>query len=126
MAVYNPQFDTITNPSWPGCAGTRLALCNGSLTIAPSPIRIAESLETLSHDNWYAILERDADEYVQAAVEHQSPLGRYVLEHRDGGPDRHYTTYIDDAAELEAAFIGFAMGTADWSSRLSWQRIEIS
>lgn len=126
LVVYDPQADTITNPPWPAYAGTRLALCNGSLTADPSPVQIADSLETLSHDNWYAILERETDEYVQAALEHQNPLGRYVLEHRDGGADRHYTTYVDDAAKLEAAFIGFAMKTDDWNSRLSWQRVEIS
>jgi hypothetical protein len=50
--------------------------------------------------------------------------GDYVLEYREGGPDRHYATLADGPATVLAAITGWARRETGWASRFDWAVVE--
>lgn len=48
------------------------------------------------------------------------PEGKFALEYREGAPDRHFRTVVDDPEVIAAAFAAYAAGDDAWRSALSW------
>ncbi|MEV5509997.1 DUF6891 domain-containing protein [Streptomyces orinoci] len=51
--------------------------------------------------------------------------GDYTLEHRDGGPDRHFQVKLDDPEPIVAALAGWARREDAWRTQLPWQRLDL-
>ncbi|GAT68082.1 cAMP-binding protein [Planomonospora sphaerica] len=51
--------------------------------------------------------------------------GDYVLEHRDGAPDRHFQTVLDDPGPVIAAITRWARPEEDWDSGLDWTSLDL-
>ncbi|MDO9379086.1 MAG: hypothetical protein Q7T56_09565 [Nocardioidaceae bacterium] len=62
----------------------------------------------------------DAQTYVQAA---RNGDGRYLVEHRDGGPDRHFATVADDVGEAYRLMAEWSSGDDGWRTRVTWEQI---
>ncbi|MGJ6968872.1 DUF6891 domain-containing protein [Streptosporangium sp. G11] len=51
--------------------------------------------------------------------------GDYVLEHRDGAPDRHFHTALDGPAPVIAAMTRWARSEDEWGSGLNWASLDL-
>ncbi|WP_432743938.1 hypothetical protein H7827_08680 [Streptomyces sp. JH002] len=60
------------------------------------------------------------DVYVQ--VWHEEG-GAYTLEHRDGDPERHFTTTVDAPGPVAEALTGWARSGEGWDAGLVWERL---
>jgi hypothetical protein len=76
-------------------------------------------------DDAFLILERPGDpqHYAQAAM---SADGEYQVEHREGGPDRHYAAITADVDVAAGVLAGWVDGVDGWDSPLQWERLELS
>jgi hypothetical protein len=106
-----------------------MTLCDGTVIDAPSRAKVSRALETLSKKNWYAILDRGDEVYMQVGVGGGEgtgthvPVGAYNLEHRAGDVDAHYRHETTDLKTVIQAFQEFASGDDDWVKRLTWERV---
>jgi hypothetical protein len=100
-------------------------MADGSVIDRPDPQAVSTWVGRLSSANWYAILERGPEHYLQAGVGRNAgvPGGRYALERRDGSAERHYRGVVVSLDVVVEAFVGFASGRLDWAERLDWQRV---
>jgi hypothetical protein len=74
----------------------------------------------------YVILSRTGaenpdQEYMQTA---RDALGRWRLEYRDGGPDRHCGVDLHDVEEVQRAMVDWARDRDEWRTRLPWEKVE--
>ena len=90
--------------------GTRL----GALTYR-RPESILSDLP--SSDPWIA-LERDSEVYVQAL---RQKGGSFVLEYRDGGPARHFSTTLPEADEVLRRMWAWLRGEPEWAVGADWE-----
>ena len=71
----------------------------------------------------YLIVERTADTtqqtYAQAAP---NDAGGYVVEHREGGPDRHFATDVADMGAAHELITAWAFQLPDWDAQVNWER----
>lgn len=61
------------------------------------------------------------DVYIQVLREAD---GEYALEHRDGGPDRHFQVRLSSAEPVVAAMAGWAAGSPGWDDGLTWRSLD--
>jgi hypothetical protein len=89
----------------------------------PDASVIRKVLVALSRDNWYAILTRADDWYIQVGYGEQAGTrpGWYALERRDGAPDQHFRTDLTDIEEIIRAFVGFLHPDPTLTSRYPWR-----
>ncbi|MGW7294341.1 DUF6891 domain-containing protein [Streptomyces xiamenensis] len=59
---------------------------------------------------------------VYAQVWHEEG-GAYTLEHRDGDPERHFTTTVDAPGPVAEALTGWARSAGVWDAGLVWERL---
>jgi hypothetical protein len=92
--------------------------------LAPHLASLLRSMVTRS-DDAFLILERPGDPqyYAQAAV---AADGEYQVEHREGGPDRHYAAFTADVDVAAGVLAGWVDGVDGWDSPLQWERLELS
>ena len=102
-----------------------LSSCDGSRVENPGPAQIEATVGRLSAANWFAVLDR-GDHYVQAGFGERAAVrqGRFALEHREGLPDRHFRTEVEDRSRIVRAFTGFAAGDDSRRREFDWQRME--
>ncbi|WP_019884175.1 DUF6891 domain-containing protein [Streptomyces purpureus] len=50
--------------------------------------------------------------------------GDHTLEHRDGGPDRHFRVTLDGPEPVIAAMTGWARQQDGWDDGLDWERLD--
>uniref|UniRef100_A0AAU2UZ13 DUF6891 domain-containing protein n=1 Tax=Streptomyces sp. NBC_00003 TaxID=2903608 RepID=A0AAU2UZ13_9ACTN len=50
--------------------------------------------------------------------------GGYTLQYRDGGPDRHFETTLDEPGPVVTAMTGWARAREDWHAGLDWERLD--
>ena len=93
--------------------GTRL----GSLTYP----RLESLLSGLPASDPWLVLERDQDVYVQTLRQQD---GSFVLEYRDGDPDRHFGTKVADVQEVLDRMWGWLNDRPDWSVDADWDRVQ--
>ncbi|CAM5381903.1 hypothetical protein GCM10010329_13890 [Streptomyces spiroverticillatus] len=74
-------------------------------------------------DDHFLVVRRipaDPDSYVQVWHEHG---GVYEVEHRDGGPDRHFAATLTGPEAVASVVTGWARGAADgWDAGVEWER----
>jgi hypothetical protein len=51
--------------------------------------------------------------------------GTYIVEYRDGGPDRHFGTVAQDMRSAHALITGWAFGVPGWRDSATWQAVSI-
>jgi len=127
LVLFDPQDNTVNHPSALRTGPTVvLSSCDGSQSDDPGPAMIEQTLRRLSHQNWFAVLER-GEYYVQVGYGEQAETrpGWYALEHRDGSADRHFRTEVSDLSEVVTAFAGFARDEDAWRQRFSWRKADL-
>jgi hypothetical protein len=127
LICYDPQSGAASQPHFTR-SGQRLSLSssNGSRSINPAPARIDQTLRRLSLDNWFAIMERDDDWWIQVGYGEQAGTrpGWYALERRDGSTEDHYGTTVSDLNEVVRAFQQYAQGDESWTRRFAWKKVQ--
>ncbi|MBO4207877.1 DUF6891 domain-containing protein [Micromonospora echinofusca] len=75
-------------------------------------------------DEEFFIVERTSNSayYAQSALDDRD---RYIVEYRDGGPDRHWQAVTADPEAAHAALTGWAFGLDGWRAGLEWTRLEL-
>lgn len=126
LVLYDPRARAVHSPS--GLRGhwmPVLTACDGSRVENPDATQIEAALRRLSPANWFVILER-GDHYVQVGLGERAATRPpwCALEHREGGPDRHFRVETANRARIVEAFTGFAAGDESWRQGFDWQRME--
>ncbi|MFC4376749.1 hypothetical protein ACFO5K_21900 [Nocardia halotolerans] len=116
-AVYDPQLAWLIDPA----GHLPIAVTHGGAGEFPY---LTEELAYrwvagLSAPNPYLIVERGEQRYIQT---YRDPNGTYTVEYRDGSPDRHFGTTIDDPARVAAVIWDWANEKID--TGLDWSRVE--
>ena len=93
--------------------GTRL----GALTYR----QLESILSGLPSSDPWIVLERDSEVYVQALRQKD---GSFVLEYRDGGPARHFSTTLPEADEVLRRMWTWLRGEPDWAVGADWERVQ--
>lgn len=60
----------------------------------------------------------DGQTYMQTILEG----GVFVVEHREGSPDRHFRAVASSKQEVHAAFVAWAQDDATWRTALAWEQ----
>ncbi|MEW1753678.1 DUF6891 domain-containing protein [Streptomyces angustmyceticus] len=92
----------------------------------PSAGELAGLLRRIgADDDHFVVAERlpeQAQVFLQAWRDGDGP---FTVEHRDGGPERHFRATSDDAARVVEVFLDWARGGRDWRAALEWQRADL-
>lgn len=114
-AVYDPQLSWLIDPA----GHLPVAVTHGGAGEFPY---LTEELARhwvadLAEPNPYLIVERAEQRYIQT---YRAPNGPFTLEYRDGSPDQHFGTTIEDPAEVARIIWEWADGkpvgdAADWA-----------
>ncbi len=120
LAVYDVQLTALYDPR-----GARDVV----LTTEAGP-RLPYLTRTLLHDvvshllggryHWFTV-ERADQTYVQVYLEGHT----FAVEHRDGGPDRHFAAASTDASLVEDLVWSWTVGDERWRTLLDFRRIEL-
>jgi hypothetical protein len=90
---------------------------------APTEALLHRLLGELGAGNQFLVLDRlDApgdEHYMQVFRETD---GEFVIEYRDGGPDRHFEAMTADMREVHAVLTGWAAGAPGWRDPCDWRR----
>jgi hypothetical protein len=88
---------------------------------------IRRVLVRLSRNNYYAVLSRADGWYVQVGVGERAGTraGWYVLERREGSPDRHFRTELTDVQEVIRMFVAFAEDEPSVVARFAWRPVTL-
>jgi hypothetical protein len=127
LTCYDPQQRTVHGRPTDATPTLVLSSCDGSRSVNPGPDRIDRALRRLSRDNWFALLERTDDRYLQVGYGEQAGTraGWYALEHRDGSADEHFRAVLTDLNQVITAFKGYARGDETWRRRFAWKKMDI-
>jgi hypothetical protein len=93
--------------------GTRL----GALTYR----RLESLVSGLPTSDPWIVLERGPQVYLQTLRQEN---GTFVLEHRDGRPDLHFTASVSEAHEVVARMWAWLQGDPDWDANADWERVQ--
>jgi hypothetical protein len=130
LVCFDPQRSTVYQPTATGGSGGSgtLELADGRKISDPNQVLVEESIHGLSEENWFVILERRPNYYLQAGlgVPAGAPKGRYVIEYRDGSPDQHWRAFSSNLDDLLAAFLAYRQGGMEWTSGFSWKALGAS
>jgi len=77
----------------------------------------------LSSSNYYAVLTRADDWYVQVGYGERAGTrpGWYALERNEGALERHFRAEVTDVEEVVRAFVGFREGDPSLVARFGWR-----
>ncbi|HUR05851.1 MAG TPA: hypothetical protein VM347_25120 [Nonomuraea sp.] len=99
---------------------------NGQRRIRVSAQELAGLIRRIGEDNdRFLVAQRIPDlPDVHIQVWHEAG-GDYTLEHRDGGPDRHFQVTVGGPEPVIAAMTGWARQKHDWKIGLDWALLEL-
>lgn len=122
LNCYDPQWNQLRTPfqeSW----RFELTSARGRPFRDPDADLVRRVLVHLSTDNYYAVLTRADDWYVQAGYGQQAGTrpGWYALERRDGMPDQHFRAELPDVEEVIRAFVGLLEDDPAVAVRFPWR-----
>ncbi|GIF16230.1 hypothetical protein [Actinoplanes teichomyceticus] len=123
LVCYEPQSHLL-NPNAAGHApGFVLTSAVGPDIADPTPDRIERMVSRIGPDNYFLILERADGWFVQVGYGPAAGAepGRYALEYREGGPERHFRTETADRAEAVRLLTEFLAGAQSWKLRHAWR-----
>lgn len=123
LVCFDPQSNSVLEPSPDYDHVVTLELANGRVIKNPNPDQIDQSVRRLSRTNWFAIIERGHNFYVQIGYGDNAgaPPGQYVLEYRDGSPERHWRTITPSMHESIAALQDYLQGSMNWTRKFTWK-----
>lgn len=126
LNCYDPQTDQLRTP-WSQPWRFELTAAHGCVHRDPGPDVVRRVLVGLSADDYYAVLSRSDDWYVQVGYGERAGTrhGWYALERRDGTPDEHYRTELTSIDEVVDAFDAFLRDDPTISHRFAWQRYAV-
>jgi hypothetical protein len=102
-------------------ASLTLVTADGTRTPDPDPAQIAAAVRALTIDNWFVILERGDDTFLQVAVKPDW----YAVERRAGGDETHEGTEVRTIDEVVEAFQAYARQDPGWAARHAWAPVEL-
>ncbi|MEV0298812.1 hypothetical protein [Nocardia sp. NPDC050710] len=116
-AVYDPQLAWLIDPA----DRVAVTVTHGGAGEFPylTKALVEQWVPELAEPNPYLIVERGPQVYIQT---YRDPSGVYTVEHRDGAPDKHFGTTIEDPAEVAALIWAWAAG--DQLPDIAWSRVE--
>jgi hypothetical protein len=124
LVCFDPQRGMVYHPVVDRGAGriAILELANGSKIATPDQVQVENGVRSLSAEDWFVILEREQNYYIQAAygVEGGAPAGQFVIEYRNGSPDKHRRAFSSSVDDLSAAFLEYWRGGMDWAGKFTW------
>ncbi|WP_030916618.1 DUF6891 domain-containing protein [Streptosporangium amethystogenes] len=99
---------------------------DGRRHVRASAGRLAELVNRLGgQDDRFLVVQRIPDlPEVFIQVWHEDG-GDYVLEHRDGAPDRHFQTILDRPVSVITAMTRWACLEDEWGSGLNWTSLDL-
>ncbi|GAA2650087.1 DUF6891 domain-containing protein [Streptomyces lunalinharesii] len=99
---------------------------SGPALARPSADELAALLRRIGgDDDHFAVVERipGADQvFLQTWREGDGP---FAVEHRDGGPERHFEAEGADAGAVAGVFLAWARGTESWRTALDWRPADL-
>lgn len=98
-----------------------LVAADGAQTPQPEAAQIAAAVRALTIDNWFVILERADDTFLQVAVK----ADNYALERRAGGDETQEGTSVETIDEVVEVFQAYAREDPQWASRFTWSRVKL-
>jgi hypothetical protein len=110
----------IVHPPGPGVPVGVMA-GGGTYLGAVTAERLAGLAASLPLDEPWIVLERADQTYAQA----RRGGSGWELEHRDGGPDRHFATIVADEQELVERLWGWVEQRAGWGDGLRWSKLDL-
>lgn len=118
-AVYDPQLSWLIDPA----GHVPIAVTHGGAGEFPY---LTEELAHrwvagLADPNPYLIVERGEQRYIQT---YRDPGGPYTLEYRDGSPDRHYGTTVEDPGQVARIIWDWTTENPDAGAGVSWTKVE--
>ncbi|MEV6599956.1 hypothetical protein AB0M36_24325 [Actinoplanes sp. NPDC051346] len=122
LHCYDPQLEQLRTP----CGRPwrfELTSAGGSSYRDPDPDLVRRVVTRLSGDDFFAVLIRSDDWYVQVGYGERAGTrpGWYALERQDGTPDEHYRAEVTNSEEVVRAFEGFLRDDPDLPRRFPWQ-----
>jgi hypothetical protein len=101
----------------------RAIVASGDVYDDPSEDLLFILLDDLDDaDEEFLIVERTADAsgqtYAQVCI---GPDGRYQLEYRDGGPERHFQAFTSTKQVAHKVLTGWAYELPGWQDALAWK-----
>lgn len=124
LVCFDPQGSRVYQPAAVGTAraGT-LALADGRSIDGPDRKLVEECVRGLSEKDWFVTFKRRPNFYIQVGCGDRAgaPRGRYVIEYRDGSPDKHWRAFSSDLDELVPAFLEYHQGGMQWIGGFSWK-----
>jgi hypothetical protein len=122
LNCYDPQREQLRTPA---ARPWRFELTSerGRTFHDPDADTVRKVLVRLSNDNYFAILTRADDWYIQAGYGQPAGTrpGWYVLERRDGAPDRHFRAELTNIQDVVRGFVCFLEDDPSLTARYSWR-----
>jgi hypothetical protein len=121
VVVYQPASENVVafNP-------LTLELSDGRVIDGPTDALIEVSVRGLSEVNWFVVLERRENYFIQAGYGDKAgvPRGNYAIEYRDGSPEMHWRTLSSSLNELVSAFLEYSRGDMEWTRAFAWMPLD--
>lgn len=110
---------------WAGVSGpaVRATTESGEVWDDPSEDQLLDILSDVERGNeLFLVVDRlddpDRQTYMQTILEG----GAFVVEHREGSPDRHFRAVAPSKQEVHAVFMAWVQGDDAWRAGLAWER----
>ena len=122
LNCYDPQLEQLRTP-WARPWRFELTSARGRSFRDPDPDRVRRVLAKVSADDYFAVLTRSDDWYVQVGYGEKAGTrpGWYALERRDGSPENHYRAELTSIEEVTRAFVGFLQDDPALPLRFPWR-----
>ena len=110
-----------------GDAILRATVESGATWDDPSEDLLFELLTDIERgDEEFIIVERLADRSGQTYCQSvQEANGGWLVEYRDGAPNRHYRTVVPDIRAAHVILTTWAFDVGDWRTSVPWERIQL-
>lgn len=121
LGLYDPQRDRLYDPR--GHIRITVQLGEGHLLPYLSPALLAELFDHPHRSEPWLIIERGDQHYMQSRF---GPGTDVEVEHRNGGPDRHYRAVTGDRRLAQQVLWGWATESTPWESALHWEPMDFT
>jgi len=116
LGLYDPQRDRLYDPR--GHIRITVQLGEGHAVPYLSPALLAELFDHPDRAEPWLIIGCGDQHYIQSRF---TPGADVEVEHRRGGPDRHYRAVTSDRQLAQHVLWGWATQSTDWEPALSWE-----
>jgi hypothetical protein len=107
-------------------ASLRAQTESGEVLDDPTEDQLGELLDRVERgDEDFVIVERTSDPSGQTYIQYRMDDGTFVVEHRDGGPDRHFGATTTEKPIVRDVVAAWAFQRAGWRDLLTWERLEM-